>query len=74
MLYEVITIAFAILWRANLPGDRVAGPQVEAPDLARAHINVIRAGQVGAVCRAQEAEAVLQDLEHAFAEDSYNFV
>ena len=51
------------------PGDGVAGAQVEAADLARADVDVVRAGEIGAVRGAQEAEAVLQDLEHAVAVD-----
>ena len=33
------------------------------------HVDVVRAGQIAAVGRTQEAEAVLQDLEHAVAVD-----
>ena len=62
-------VALAVLRRADQPGDRVARAQVEAADLARADVDVVGAGEVGAVGGAQEAEAVLQDLEHAFAED-----
>ena len=43
-------------------GYGVAGTQTETPDLARRDIDVIRSSQVGAVCRPQKAEAVLQDL------------
>ncbi len=45
------------------------GAQVEAADLARADIDVVRTCQVRAVRGAQEAEAVLQDLQHAVAVD-----
>ncbi len=62
-------IALAVLRRADQAGNRVPGAQVEAADLARADVDVVRAGQVRAVGRAQEAEAVLQDLEHAVAVD-----
>ena len=62
-------IALAVLGRADLALDRVAGAQAEAAHLARAHIDVVRARQVVRFRRAQEAEAVLQDLEHAVAED-----
>jgi hypothetical protein len=37
--------------------------------LARAHVDVVGPGEIRAVCRAKEAEAVLKDFEHAFAED-----
>ena len=62
-------IALAVLGRADLALDRVAGAQAEAAHLARADIDVVRPGQVVRFRRAQEAEAVLQDLEHAVAED-----
>jgi hypothetical protein len=62
-------IALAVLGRADLALDRVAGAQAEAADLARADIDVVGARQVVGLGRAQEAEAVLQDLEHAVAED-----
>ena len=62
-------IALAVLGRADLALDRVAGPQAEAPHLARAHIDVVRAGQVVGLGRAQEAEPVGQHFEHAVAVD-----
>ncbi len=62
-------VALAVLGRADLAGDGVAGAQAEAPDLARGDVDVVRAGQVGAVGGAQEAESVLQDLQHPVAVD-----
>src|SRR6185312_1035960 len=62
-------IALAILGRTDLPFDGVAGPETEAADLARAHIDVVRARQVIGFGRAQEAEAVLQHFEYAVAID-----
>ena len=62
-------IALAVLGRANLAGDGVAGAQVEATDLAGGDIDVVRAGQVGGIGRPQEAEAVLQDFQHAVTVD-----
>jgi hypothetical protein len=62
-------VTLAVLWRANLARDRVPGAQVEAADLARRDVDVVGAGEVGAVRRAQEAEAVLQDLQDAVAVD-----
>src|SRR3569833_2103392 len=62
-------VTLAVLRRTNQSGDRVAGAQVEAADLAGADIDVVRAGQIGAVGRSQEAEAVLQNLQHAVAVD-----
>src|SRR6516162_4897663 len=62
-------IALAILRRPDQPRDRVAGTQIEAPDLTRAHIDVIGTREIRAIRRAEEAETVLQDLEHAVAVD-----
>ena len=62
-------IALALLGAADLALDRVAGAQAEAADLRGRDIDVVRAGQVVGVGRAQEAEAVLQDLDHAVADD-----
>src|SRR5690606_36306795 len=50
-------------------GNRIAGAQIEAADLARADVDVVGPGEIRAVGRTQEAEAVLQDLEHAVAVD-----
>ena len=62
-------VALAVLGRANLAGDGVAGAQAEAADLTRRDVDVIQAGQVGIGVRAQEAVAVRQHFHHAFAED-----
>ncbi len=62
-----ITLAF--LRRADLANDGVTGTQVEATDLARRDIDVIGAGEIGSVCRAEEAEAVLENLQHAITGD-----
>ena len=62
-------VALAVLGRADLALDRVAGVQVEAADLRRRDVDVVGPGEVARVGRAQEAEAVGQDFEHALAED-----
>ncbi len=62
-------VALAFLGRADLAGDGVAGAQVEAADLRGRNVNVVGAGQVVVLGRAQEAEAVGQAFEHAFGED-----
>ena len=59
-----ITLAF--LGRADLSGDRVAGPQIEAADLRRRDIHVVRARQIVVLGRAQESESVRQAFQHAF--------
>ena len=62
-------VPLAFLRRPDLAGDGVAGAQVEAPDLRRRDVDVVRAGQIVVLGRAQEAEAVRQALENAFGED-----
>ena len=62
-------VAFTLLRTADLAFHRVAGAQRELPDLARADIDVIRPGQIVRVRRAEEAEAILQHLDNAFADD-----
>jgi hypothetical protein len=52
---------------ADLAGDRIAGAQVEAANLAGRDIDVIRACQIRAVGRAQEAKTVRQNFQHAIA-------
>ncbi len=59
-------VALAFFRRTDAAGDVVAGAQVEAADLARANVNIVRAGEIRLVRTAQEAEAVLQDFQHAF--------
>ena len=64
-------VAFPFLWRTNLARDGVAGAQAESSNLARTDVDVVRTGEVGAVGRAQETEAVLQDLEHPVSVDVF---
>ncbi len=62
-------VALAVLGRADRAFHRVAGPEAEAADLRRADVDVVRARQVVGFRRAQETEAILQSLDHAFAGD-----
>ena len=62
-------IALALFRGADLAADGVAGAQVEAPYLGGGDIDVVRAGQVVVVRRAQEAETVGQNLQDALAVD-----
>ena len=55
--------------RPHVAADRVAGLQVELANLRRRNINVVRAGQIVVVGRAQKAVAVGQNFQHAFGED-----
>ena len=56
-------VPLVLLGRADLAGDRVAGPQAEPADLAGRDVDVVGAGQVVVVRAAEEPEAVGQDLE-----------
>src|ERR1700674_2080018 len=62
-------IFLALMGRAHLAADGVAGFQVELADLRWRHVNVVRPGQVVVVGRAQEAVAVREDLQHTLGED-----
>ena len=62
-------VALAFLRRADLTRDRVAGMQIELADLRGRHVDVVGTREVVVVGRAQEAEAVGQDLEDALRED-----
>ena len=58
-------IALAFLGAADLAFDRVAGAQAEFADLVRRDIDVVGAGEIIGLGRAQEAEAVVQHFDRA---------
>ena len=58
-------VLLAVLGARGRAGDAVAGPQPEAADLARADVDVVRAGHEAAP--AHEAVAVVDDVEDARA-------
>jgi hypothetical protein len=62
-------VLLALMRRAHVAADGVAGLQVELANLRRRDVDVVRPGQVVVVRRAQEAVAVGQNLQHAFGED-----
>jgi len=62
-------IALARLGRADLALHRVARAQAEAAQQLRRDIDVVGAGQVVGLRRAQEAEAVRQHLQNAAADN-----
>ena len=62
-------IALAFLGAADVAFDGVAGAQTEAADLRGRDIDVVGARQVVRVRRAQEAEAVGENLDDALADD-----
>ena len=63
--FEQREIAFAFFRRADLAENGVAGVQVEPTNLTGRDINVIGAGEVGAIARTQETKAIGQDFQHA---------
>src|SRR5262245_9859586 len=63
--FEEREIALALFRASDLAFDRVAGAQPEAADLRRRDVDVVGAGEIIRVGRAQKAEAVLQHLDHA---------
>ncbi len=60
-------VSLPFLRRTHLSGDRVTRPQVEALDLRRRHVDVVRAVEIVPVLTAQEAVAFGKNLEDAFA-------
>ena len=62
-------VAFAVLRPADAAA-RWSPVQVEAADLAGRDVGVVRTGQVARLGRAQEAEAVGQDFQHAVGGDA----
>src|SRR5690606_6130089 len=63
-------VALAVLRRTDLADDVVTRAQVETADLRGRDVDVVRTGEIARVGRAQEAESVGQDFEHAFAGDA----
>ena len=62
-------IFLALVRRTYLAADGVAGLEIELADLRRRDVNVVRAGQIVVIGRAEEAVAVGQDFKHALGED-----
>ena len=62
-------VFLALVRGADVAADRVAGFEIELADLGRRDINVVGAGQVVVIGRAQEAVTVGEDLEDALSED-----
>jgi hypothetical protein len=62
-------VLLALVGRPDVPGDGVAGLEIELADLGGRDVDVVRAGQVVVVGGAEEAVTVGEDLEDAFGED-----
>ena len=69
---EKSKITLAFLGRADFAFDRIAGAQIEFPHLAGRDINIVGARQIIGFWRAQEAEAVWQNFQHAVAIDRFS--
>src|SRR3569832_665788 len=67
-------IALAFLRRPDLAGHGVARAQIEAADLTGRDIDVVGAGEIGAFCRSQKSEAILEDFQYAVTEDVFPFL
>src|SRR5690606_6297457 len=61
-------VPLTFLRAADMPLDGITSAQAEPPDLARAHIDVIRSRKVVGIRRAQKAESVLQNFHNALAD------
>src|SRR5579862_2214043 len=55
--------------RTHLAADGVAGLQVELADLRWRNVNVVRAGKIVVVGRAEETITIRQDLQHTLGEN-----
>ena len=62
-------VSLTILGRTDQTRNAVTGAQIEATNLRRTDVNIIGTSEIRAICRTQEAEAILQNLEHAVAVD-----
>ena len=62
-------IALAFLGPADLAFDGVAGAQPEAADDRRRDVDVVGTGEIIGLGRAEEAEAVVEDLDRARSHD-----
>ena len=62
-------VLFSLVRGTDVAADRVAGLEIELANLRRRDVDVVRAGEIVVVRRAQEAVAVGKNLQHAFGED-----
>src|SRR3546814_6046196 len=64
-------VALSVFGGTNLAFDGVAGMQVETPDLRVRDIDIVGAGQIRGIGRAQETKAIGQHFKHAVAENLF---
>src|SRR2546422_2439583 len=62
-------ILFTLMRRTHLAADRIACLQIELANLRRGYVNVVRAGQVVVVGRAEKAVTVGQNFQYALGKD-----
>ena len=62
-------VLFALVGRTHVAADGVAGLEVEFANLRGGDVDVVGAGQIVVIRRAQEAVAVGQNLQHALGKD-----
>jgi hypothetical protein len=62
-------VLLAFVRRADVAADGVAGLEIELANLRGRDVDVVGAGQIVVIGRAEEAVAVGEDLEDAFGED-----
>ncbi len=67
--FEQREIPFPLLRAADDALDRVSGSEPKPPDLRRRHVNIVWAWKIIGVGRSQEGKSVLQNLDHALADD-----
>lgn len=61
--------AHAVLGRADLAFNRIAGAQAEFFNLRWGHVNIVGTWQIIRFRRAQKSETVLQNFQNALAEN-----
>ena len=62
-------VTLALFRRTNLAADRVAGAQIELANLRWRDIDVVRAGQIVVLGRAQKTKTIRQGLQHTLGKD-----
>src|SRR5258705_6926 len=62
-------VPLAVLGRADLAGDRVAGAEVEPLDLRRRDVDVVRTREIVVVRGTEESVSLGEDLQDPFRED-----
>src|SRR5207253_9744413 len=67
--FDQSEVTLAFFRRTNLAADRVAGAQIELANLRWRDIDVVRAGQIVVLGRAQKTKTIGQSFQHTFGKD-----